>query len=345
MKYLLSATLLCLLFIVWFAFSDAAWYQSATHWVMTQQIQFHRSLVVSMRSLSDGGNVTLLLSCVGVSFLYGVFHAVGPGHGKAVISSYMLASNASIKQGIGLTAASSFAQGVTAIVCVLVLGYAFDLAGQATRVSRFFEMASFIMIGAMGLWMLLRVLRNKPACCDHHDHVVPQDQVVNRSHNHSHEHTHNHTVQSCSHSTHHFHENTLHTCSHHHSEDKEHHHTNQHNAVEGDKIQRYAWWSMMSAIGIRPCSGAILVLLFSLSAGIFHWGVLATLAMSVGTAITVSFLAIISVLFRQSVYAQGQSSVWRDRWMKGFGIVASALLILISVSMLVGYLNYSDRVL
>jgi len=323
MKYLLSATVLCLLLMVWFIFNDAVWYQSATHWVMSQQIQFHRSLVMSMRSLSGGGSMALLLSCVGVSFLYGVFHAIGPGHGKAVISSYMLASNASIKQGIGLTVASSFAQGMTAIVCVLVLGYVFDLAGQATRVSRFFEMASFMMIGAMGVWMLLRILRNKPACCDHHDHAEPKVQAVSHSDQHAH------------------------GCSHDHSEHKEPHHekTDHHNKVADDKIQSYAWWSMMSAIGIRPCSGAILVLLFSLSAGIFHWGVLATLAMSLGTAITVSFLAIISVLFRQSVYAQGKSSVWRDRCMTGFGIVASALLILISVSMLVGYLNYSDRVL
>ncbi|MCZ2721907.1 nickel/cobalt transporter [Marinomonas sp. 15G1-11] len=312
MKFLLSTILLCLLLIVWFVFRDVTGYQSITHWLMSQQLQFHRNLVISMRSLSEGSNVGLLMSCVGVSFLYGVFHAVGPGHGKAVISSYMLASHASIRQGVGLSLVSAFAQGLMAVLCVLLLGYVFDLAGQATRVSRLFEMASFMMITLMGVWMLIRILRNKPACCDHH-------------HDHDHDHDHEpHTyVEPC------------------------HLHGSQpHDAFQKrDNVQRYAWWSMIGAIGIRPCSGAILVLLFSLSAGILHWGILATFAMSLGTAITVSVLAAMSVLFRQSVYSQSSSLVWRERLMKGFGLIASMLLILIGVSMLVGYFNYSDRML
>ena len=46
------------------------------------------------------------------------------------------------------------------------------------------------------------------------------------------------------------------------------------------------------AVGVRPCSGAILVLVFALSQGIFGVGVMATFAMAVGTAITVAAIAL-----------------------------------------------------
>ena len=49
------------------------------------------------------------------------------------------------------------------------------------------------------------------------------------------------------------------------------------------------------AVGLRPCSGAILVLVFALSQGIFAIGVAATFAMAFGTAITVTAIALLAV--------------------------------------------------
>ena len=53
--------------------------------------------------------------------------------------------------------------------------------------------------------------------------------------------------------------------------------------------------SAIVAVGLRPCSGAILVLVFALAQGLFWAGVVATLVMGVGTAITVAIIAMIAV--------------------------------------------------
>ena len=56
---------------------------------------------------TDGSKMWLL---VGLSFAYGIFHAAGPGHGKAVISSYMLANEVALRRGILLSFVSAFLQ-------------------------------------------------------------------------------------------------------------------------------------------------------------------------------------------------------------------------------------------
>jgi nickel/cobalt exporter len=49
------------------------------------------------------------------------------------------------------------------------------------------------------------------------------------------------------------------------------------------------------AVGIRPCSGAIIVLVFALSQGLIAAGVAATLVMALGTGLTVAALATLAV--------------------------------------------------
>lgn len=51
----------------------------------------------------------------------------------------------------------------------------------------------------------------------------------------------------------------------------------------------------MLAVGLRPCSGALIVLTFALLNGLYLGGILSVFAMSIGTAITVSALACLAV--------------------------------------------------
>ena len=51
---------------------------------------FYRALSGLIRAAKTDGSA--YWSLIGISFIYGVFHAAGPGHGKAVISSYMVAN-------------------------------------------------------------------------------------------------------------------------------------------------------------------------------------------------------------------------------------------------------------
>ncbi|TDO97266.1 nickel/cobalt transporter [Marinomonas balearica] len=288
---------------------DLSGYQDFTQWIMTYQREFHRSLVGAVRGLSKGENMALLWSLVSVSFGYGVFHAAGPGHGKAVIASYMLASKAPLRKGVSIAFLSAMAQGLMAITVVLIMAQLFSVAGKAVQISRFFELVSFAAVGFIGVWMLSRLIRGKSSCG--HDH----------SHDHLHHHEHSHDGHICSHD-----HSSSHTCSH-------HEHEQSLESQSETKTAQRSLWAMVAAIGIRPCSGAVLVLLFSLSANILQWGILSTLAMSLGTAITVSILAITSVMIR-GAGTHWSHGIWRQRLQKGFGYFASCALIVISASMI-----------
>ena len=65
--------------------------------------------------------------------------------------------------------------------------------------------------------------------------------------------------------------------------------------LSGDRFDWKTAWSAVAAVGIRPCSGALIVLSFALLNGLWVGGLLSVLAMSIGTAITVSALATIAV--------------------------------------------------
>ncbi len=68
------------------------------------------------------------------------------------------------------------------------------------------------------------------------------------------------------------------------------------------------------AVGIRPCSGAILALLASAAIGIYWAGVASTVVMAIGTAITVSVIASIAVTSRSlALKLAGNNGVWLDR--------------------------------
>ncbi|WCN11696.1 nickel transporter [Marinomonas mediterranea] len=307
---------------------DLSVYQDFTQWIMTYQREFHRSLVSAVRGLSKGENMALLWSLVSVSFGYGVFHAAGPGHGKAVIASYMLASKAPLKKGISVAFLSAMAQGLMAVTVVLIMAQLFSVAGKAVQISRFFELASFAAVGLIGVWMLSRMLRGKSSCGHDHsqDHLHHHASTCDHTHEHtcSHEHVHKHDNQH----DHEHHDEHSHTCQHEH-----HEHSNERDVHSETKAAKRSVWAMIMAIGIRPCSGAVLVLLFSVSADILKWGILSTFAMSLGTAITVSILAIASVMVR-GASTHWSHGIWRQRLQTGFGYFASFALIIISASMI-----------
>ena len=75
-------------------------------WILAKQAEFYRMLSGLIRAAKADGSAAYTL--LGISFLYGVFHAAGPGHGKAVISSYLVANNETWRRGIVLSFASAF---------------------------------------------------------------------------------------------------------------------------------------------------------------------------------------------------------------------------------------------
>lgn len=249
-------------------------------YVQAEQQRLHRSLAGAIRTLKDEGSATAAWALVALSFLYGVFHAAGPGHGKAVLSAYLVTQPTALKRSLLLAAASSFMQGVTAIVLVTGVIAIFGLALRSTGVIvQWLEAASFALVAVVGVWLIWRSAKA----------LAPRLglNLGNAGHGHHHGHTHNHAH-------HHGHD-------HQHGEDCGHTHF----PTPAESMQAGSLREMVGivmSIGIRPCSGAILVLVFAQVLGMTLAGIAAVLAMSAGTAIAVALIALAAVGLRDGAW-------------------------------------------
>ncbi len=271
-------------------------------WIATQQSIFYRALTESVKTLKSDGTAAWLL--IGLSFAYGIFHAIGPGHGKAVISTYVLANGETLRRGIVLSFASAMAQAVTAIVLIGIAAIILNLTSIAiTQTTRYFEIGSYALITVLGLWLTwLKVVRPaffKAGRHIHHDHNHGENAV-------------------CS------------TCGHSHAPDPA--------MLQGTMTLGRAW-SVILAIGLRPCSGALIVLVFALSQGLIWAGVVSTVAMAFGTGLTVAGLAIIAVGARGATLriAGAGSAVFVHRAIETLGALLVLVLGLILLTASIGW--------
>lgn len=251
-------------------FNTTGTFGSLFGWINAQQQGFYRLMTGALREMRE--NPWAASTLVGLSFAYGVFHAAGPGHGKAVISSYMLANEVELKRGVLLSFLSSILQG---IVAILLVGAAFlFLRGTTvsmTDATRALEIGSYALITLFGAWLLFRKLRPAERRAST---LGAQAVEVHDHHHHEHGH-HHHAGEICS------------TCGHAHAPDP--------SLLKGERFALREAWSAIVAVGLRPCSGALIVLSFALLNGLYLGGLLAVFAMSIGTAITVSTLATLAV--------------------------------------------------
>jgi len=250
-------------------------------WILAKQAEFYRMLSGLIRASKADGSAAYTL--LGISFVYGIFHAAGPGHGKAVISSYLVANDETWRRGIVLSFASAFLQAFTAIAIVgiaaALLGATAKAMGNTVRIIEIVSYALIVLIGLRLFWVkgraLLKLLRAKTHAHhahhhDHHHHAHGHDH-----HHHAHAHTHNYE-----------HEDEASAWGHAH-------------APEPQELTGRHWLrrglSAIVAVGLRPCSGAIIVLVFALAQGLFWIGVASTFLMGVDTAITVALIATLAV--------------------------------------------------
>ncbi len=297
-------------------------------WLLAKQSEFYREMSATIRAAkSDGSAVWTLL---GISFAYGIFHAAGPGHGKAVISSYLVANQETARRGIVLSFASALMQSLVAVVIVSICAWLLNAtAGTMCGAERGIEIASYALIAAFGARLVwtkgggfiraLQVSRLAPAMA-----IAGHDHASHEHDHHDHHHGHSHALVA-----HHDHVHDEH-CGH------------SHGPTPSELAGPGGWQrglSAMFAVGIRPCSGAILVLVFALAQGLFWAGIAATFAMGIGTAITVAAIAILAVSARG--VAQ-RLSAGRDGggtlFMRGIEFAAAGLVLLFGLGLLFGYL-------
>ena len=94
---------------------------------------------------------------IALGLAYGVFHAAGPGHGKAVIASYMLANERSLKRGAVLALLAALLQATVAVALVGAAGFVFNAtASEMNRAADWLQLASYGGVAAIGLWLVWR---------------------------------------------------------------------------------------------------------------------------------------------------------------------------------------------
>jgi ABC-type nickel/cobalt efflux system permease component RcnA len=256
-------------------------------WVALRQAEFYRSMTAALSAVKANGSAPWIL--LGISFAYGVFHAAGPGHGKAVISSYLVSSGESAKRGILISFAAAIVQAFVAIAIVAVASIALKATAQTmTAASNWIEIVSYALIAAVGAFLLWTKIAGGHHH-HHHHHFAGGDDHGHDHAGHAHDHDHVHGVHDHGHGADHGH-------------DHDHARHDHGQPVRGKSSSGTGWfakpWSAVLAVGIRPCSGAIIVLVFALSQGLFAVGILATLVMALGTGLTVAVLAILAVTAR-----------------------------------------------
>lgn len=295
-----------------------------TGWILAKQAEFYRMLSGLIRAAKADGSAAYTL--LGISFLYGVFHAAGPGHGKAVISSYLVANNETWRRGIVLSFASAILQALSAIAIVGVvaafLGATAKAMGNTVRVIEIVSYALILLIGLRLLWVkgkaFLRALRLKEGP---HAHDHTHEHGHGHHHHHDHDHDHDHDASAWSHG----------------------------HAPEPSELVGAHWLrrglTAIVAVGLRPCSGAIIVLVFALAQGIFWIGVASTFMMGLGTAITVAAIATLAVAARELAgrLAKAKPGVGAIM-LRALETAAALVIVLFGAALLTGYLA-SERLM
>ena len=265
-------------------------------WVLDQQQSLQRMLATSVKGLKTEHPMGGALTLAALSFAYGILHAVGPGHGKTIISSYVVANEETVRRGVIISFIAAGLQALTAVALVGLLLFGLNASGlQVNAWSNQLESVSYAMIALVGLYLLstqlirlLRRWRGIPTA-----HAAPNPATHRHDDHHHHNHAHDHH-------------------GHHHAPGEACDHIVNARELAGP----FSWRKVMAvvfSVGIRPCTGAILVLVFAVTQGLFWAGVAATFAMALGTAITVAALATLALGSRElALKLGGANSTWAN---------------------------------
>jgi ABC-type nickel/cobalt efflux system permease component RcnA len=266
-----------------------------TGFLMSEQSRLTHLMAEQVHALH--ANPSALLGLVALGLCYGVFHAAGPGHGKALIASYMIANEGSLRRGVVMAFLAALLQATVAVVLVgsaaLILN---ATASQMNTAADWLSIASCAGVAAIGLWLSWRKGRALIAAIrlrfERERAVSAASVFANAAWSPP-----PRALSAAAYRA----------------------------AAPGAAadlccapdpaalIGAFSWRDAAGTViaaGSRPCSGAILVLVFALAQGVFPAGVAAAFAMALGVAVTTGALAALAV-FAKAValrFAAGENS-------------------------------------
>ena len=240
------------------------------HTAQNAQRTFQTQLAQGLRALR-AGEPGALGALWGMSFAYGFFHAIGPGHGKFLLGAYGAGTQVPLRRMVGLGMASSLAQGATAVLLVYGGVLIFDASREALQLAGdvWLERASLIAIALIGLWLISRATRKALRMT----HAAP-------------------ALTPAGHGGHGEHGGHAHcdSCGHRHGPDAHELAT----VTSGrDAVL------LVGAIAMRPCTGALFVLILTWRMGLIWQGIAAAMIMALGTASVTIAVAATAVLARE----------------------------------------------
>ena len=299
-----------------------------TGWLMGEQSWLTHLIAAKVHALHDQPSAAWGL--IGLGLAYGVFHAAGPGHGKAVLASYMLANEKSLRRGAILALMAALLQALIAIAIVGAAGFVFRAtASEMNHAADWIVLASYCAVAAMGLWLVWRkggaliaalsghIERRRAAAAAPAYAGVPWRRPAL-------------SLSAAA-----FYAGPpggaatdVEGCGHMHAPDPA--------RLNGAFSWREAVGTVVAA-GARPCSGAILVLVFAMAQGLFAAGVAATFAMAIGTAVTTGALAWTAVFAKSAAMrlAAGENSRLA-LVARGFEFAAALAVLVFGVALIFG---------
>lgn len=267
-------------------------------WVREGQQQAQTALAGAVRAIKSGQGGALW-GLLAVCFAYGFLHAAGPGHGKLVIGGYGMGRRVPLGRLSALALVSSLAQAAVAVALVYTVVAALGL-GRAEAEGLAEEVMAPVglaMLGFVGLWLVWRGVKGIRA------------QRQSAGHAHHHDHSHDGICDTCGHA----HGPTL------------------------DQVSHLTGWrdtaAMVAGIALRPCSGALFLLILTWQLGIGGAGIIGTFAMGLGTAVVTVAVAAMAVWAREGALASlpGQGAARALPWIE---IMAGAVVALAALSLL-----------
>jgi ABC-type nickel/cobalt efflux system permease component RcnA len=248
-------------------------------WAAAGQREAQNALAGALRRLR-AGEAGAFAALIGLAFAYGVFHAAGPGHGKVLIGGYGMAERIRLGPLVVIAIASSLAQATTAVVLVYAGVFVLNLTRETMVgvTEDIFAPASYAAIGLIGVWLAwrgarkLRPTSKLPAAADHHDH-----DHHNGHHHHGHTHDHHSHDENCG-------------CGHRHAP----------TMAEVARVHSLRdALVLIAGVAIRPCTGALFLLILTWRMGIDAVGIAGAYAMGLGTASITVAVAVLAVWARE----------------------------------------------